>query len=59
MPRNHDIITLDIPVLLDREASVMVENLKGKKVFLPKSQIEIDSDGIQLPEWLALGKELI
>lgn len=55
------IITLKLIPLIDRDKAVMVENLNGDKVWLPKSQIEIDEQDkeIQLPEWLAIDKELV
>lgn len=59
MIKKHDIIELEIFPLKETEKAVMVKNLKGKDVWLPKSQIEVDDDGIQLPEWLALDNGLI
>lgn len=55
MKKNHDIVTLDIKIKHQTEKAVMVENLKGQKVWLPKSQIEVDHENltIDLPEWLA------
>lgn len=59
MHKKHDIIELDLAVKRETDRAVMVENLKNKNVWLPKSQVEVDQDGIQLPEWLAVDKELI
>ncbi len=61
MPKNHDIITLKLAVQHETDKAVMVQNLNDEKVWLPKSAIEIDEDDkeIQLPEWLAVDKELV
>ena len=53
------LVTIDAEVLLETQLAVMVENLDGEKVWLPKSQIEVNGDEIELPEWLATDKELI
>lgn len=61
MSKNHDIITLKLVVQHETDKAVMVTNLKDEKVWLPKSAIEIDEADkeIQLPEWLAVDKELV
>lgn len=59
MKKNHDIIELKLTAQVITDKAIMVENLKGEKVWLPKSQCEIDDDSIQIPEWLALDKGLI
>jgi len=51
--------TKDSGDYIETEAAVLVTNLNGDKVWLPKSQIEIIGDQIELPEWLAETKELI
>lgn len=43
----------------ETELAVLVTNLEDEKVWLPKSQIEIDGAYIEVPEWLAESKELI
>jgi hypothetical protein len=50
---------IELEIKAETDRAVMVENLKGKVVWLPKSQIEIDNGVITLPEWLAIEKELI
>lgn len=62
--KNHDIIEISCQKKHETEKAILVVNLKNKEVWLPKSQIEIDSDKagcveLQLPEWLAEEKELI
>jgi hypothetical protein len=41
--------------------AVMIENLNGENVWIPLSQCEIDANDntIQMPEWLAIEKELV
>lgn len=55
------IITLKLTPLRESDKAVMVENLNGDKVWLPKSQVEVDEQDkeIQMPEWLAIDKELV
>lgn len=62
--KNHDIIEISCQKKHETEKAILVVNLKDKDVWLPKSQIEIDSDEkgiveLQMPEWLALDKGLI
>lgn len=57
--KNHDIIMLNIRIKHQTDKAVMVENLKGKDVWIPKSQCEADDFCIQIPEWLAIDKELV
>lgn len=58
--KNHDIIEVSVIIKHETEKSILVDNLKGKPIWLPKSQIEIqNANEISLPEWLALDKDLI
>lgn len=62
--KNHDIIEISCQKKHETEKAILVVNLKNKDVWLPKSQIEIDSEAkgvieLQMPEWLAVEKELI
>lgn len=68
MKKNHNIIELLVQVKRQTDAAIMVAGDIGKKqkdIWLPKSQIEIDSVDekgfahIQIPEWLAEDKGLI
>lgn len=60
MPKNHDIIEVSVIIKHQTEKAILVDNLKDKPIWLPKSQIEIQSETeISLPEWLAVDKELI
>lgn len=60
MKKNHNIIELSVIIKHETDKAIMVENLKGKDIWLPKSQVEVDSPTeIQIPEWLAVDKELI
>ena len=44
---------------IETHMAVMVENLNGEKVWLPKSEIEIYGEIIEMPLWLAEKKELV
>jgi len=44
---------------METQMAVLVTNLNDEKVWLPKSQIEIHEDTIEMPTWLAEDKELI
>lgn len=59
MKKNHEIIELDVQPGQETANAVMVKNLKGESVWLPKSLVEVDGDGIQIPQWLAEEKGLI
>lgn len=59
MKKNHDIIEITALIKHETEKAVLVENLKGKDVWLPKSQCDVEGKYIQLPDWLATDKELI
>ncbi len=54
-----NIIDIAGDILIDREAAVLFYD-GTREVWLPKSQIEIGTDGtVAMPEWLAREKELI
>ena len=64
--KKHDIMELTVLKKHETEKAILVQNLKQKDVWIPKSQIEIDSEDeetsmidIQIPEWLAIDKELL
>jgi len=44
---------------IETPMAVMVKNIDGDKVWLPKSEIEVYDGIIEMPEWLAEKKELI
>jgi len=44
---------------IETQMAVMVKNIDGDKVWLPKSEIEVYDGIIEMPEWLAEKKELI
>ena len=44
---------------IETQMAVMVKNIDGDKVWLPKSEIEVYEGIIEMPEWLAEKKELI
>ena len=44
---------------IETQMAIMVKNIDGDKVWLPKSEIEIYDGIIEMPEWLAEKKELI
>lgn len=64
MRKNHDIIEVEVFAKRHTEKALMVENLKGEDVWLPRSQVDPSDDlmgdrTLQMPEWLAIDKELI
>ena len=61
-----DIVKLELQVEvndngdeIETQMAVMVKNIDGDKVWLPKSEIEVYDGIIEMPEWLAEKKELI
>ena len=58
---NHDLVDLELEIVGYTELAIAVINLKKVWAWLPKAQIEYDSDTgeVTMPEWLALEKELI
>ena len=61
-----DIVKVELQVEVNDEGddietpmAVLVKNVEGDKVWLPKSEIEIRDGIIEMPEWLAEKKELI
>lgn len=57
---SNDLVTIRAVILEpETELAIMVKNLEGRDVWLPKSKISIDGDEIELPEWLAEEKDLI
>lgn len=64
MRKDHNILELSCQKKYETEKAILVLNLKDKEVWIPKSQIEVDHEtgdvvDIQIPEWLAIEKELI
>ncbi len=67
MGQDSKIIDISAQFVHQTEKGFCVKNLKDKPTWLPKSQIEIegenhmsgDSVQFQIPEWLAIDKELI
>lgn len=53
------IIDVEIDIKHETEKAILVTNLKDEDIWIPKSQVEIYDEGITLPEWLAIRKELI
>lgn len=52
-------INLELEILHETHLAVMVENVEGENVWLPKSKIDINGDFIDVPEWLAIEKDLV
>lgn len=52
-------VKLALDIEAETQLAVLVTNLEDEKVWLPKSQIEINGDHLEVPEWLATDKELI
>jgi len=57
--KNHDIITVTVMVKHETGRAYLVNDLKGKGVWIPKSQCELDGVEMQLPEWLAVEKGIV
>jgi RNase P/RNase MRP subunit p29 len=56
---NHDLVELHGRVRAETERAVLFYN-GDRSVWLPKSQIEVHTDGtITVPEWLAIDKLLV
>jgi hypothetical protein len=61
------IIELKIQIEHFTNKAILVKNLNDNKVWIPKSQIELDDEElsigqiqeIQIPEWIAVDKELV
>lgn len=60
-----DSVEIDCEIFASTEKAIMIENLKGEDVWLPLSQIEVLKEDcrqnavIEVPEWLAIDKELV
>lgn len=56
-----EVVTLDLKVKAETDLAVMVTNLQDENVWLPLSQVEVDykDQEIQVPEWLAIDKDLV
>lgn len=52
-------VTLDLDIEAETELAIMVRDLDDRKVWLPKSKIHIHDDGVDVPEWLAIDKDLV
>jgi hypothetical protein len=60
MKKNHDIA--EVPVTLKHEtdhAYLVTSAITGKDAWAPKSQCEHEDGTLQIPEWLAVDKELV
>lgn len=64
--KNHNIAEFEVFIKAQTEKAILVEDLNGKDIWIPKSQIEADElfetgqkQSVQMPEWLAIDKELI
>lgn len=49
-------VTIKCKVVETREKSVRILVEGGKRVWLPLSQVKVESDGVVAPEWLAREK---
>lgn len=56
--RKHDIIELDCIIKHETEKAYLVETDMGE-AWVAKSICEYDGETLQLPEWLAIEKELV
>lgn len=65
MNKNHDLIDLSLYVKHTTDKGILVDNLDGDGVWLPKSMVEpsevdsMEAHEFSMPEWLAKNKGLI
>ena len=59
-------VELTIFVIHQSEKAIWVEDLNGKKIWMPKANLEVDGDfeswqknDITMPEWIAIKNELV
>lgn len=54
-------LELNIEILHETDKAILIENLNEDNIWLPKSQIYIfdNQKTIEIPEWLAIDKELV
>ena len=45
-----------VNVVHETNGAYLVRFVDGNKVWLPKSQCELDGQGVEMPEWLAVEK---
>ena len=45
--------------IIHETANAWLLDIDGEKVWMPKSQCELDGDMVLVPEWLAIEKDLI
>jgi hypothetical protein len=57
--RKHGIVTLSVEILHETPMAWMIENQKGVNVWVPKSLGDYKDGELQLPEWMAIEKELV
>lgn len=57
---SNEIIESGIEILHETPKAIMIENFNEENIWIPKSKIKICNDGLtmQIPEWLAIEKEL-
>lgn len=60
MPERHEVVWIrDDAVLRETDKAIQVENARGDKVWLPRSQLGFYQDGrISVPRWLADDREI-
>lgn len=54
-----DLVDIEIAKQHETEKAYLFENMKGEKVWLPKSQCEYDGETLTCAEWLAIERGLI
>ena len=56
---NNDAVEIDFDDIVHETSLAWLLDIDGDKIWLPKSQCEIDGDVALVPEWLAIEKDLI
>lgn len=56
-----NLVDIDATVYMETEKAILIDHRGEERTWLPKSQVEVDTEGkkVTMPEWLALEKGLI
>lgn len=56
-------VTIEVDITFETDAAYQVLNKKNKRVWVPKSQVELHEEGMhtemEMPTWLAEDKDLV
>ena len=60
MPKNHDIIEIEVSLIHETAGAYLVKSITTEKqAWVPKQAVELDGHLLQIPEAMAEVKELI